>query len=176
MRYRFRQLFARLLPLPMLCSDEPPRHSFLSTSVSYFIACSGPDRPGNPNLLSPEQRTSLYNLMQTSLATLLDMVTAPREIVLGLVILSYSPLRSESAIGCVDPWHASLRAYHMAERLGLGEEMIDLSELSGQDEESGPMSDQYRVWMESKLEDICLVSELAGVIGAGERLQAHDAH
>jgi len=68
----------------------------------------------------------------------------------------------------MDPWHASLRAYHMAERLGLSADLIDPSELPGRDSEDGRASEQYRIWIEHKMEDICLVSERVSVFVESE--------
>ena len=56
----------------------------------------------------------------------------------------------------------------MAERLGLGADLIDPSELPGRDGEDGRASDQYRIWIEHKMEDICLVSERISVFVGSE--------
>ena len=56
----------------------------------------------------------------------------------------------------------------MAERLGLSADLIDPSELPGRDSEDGRASEQYRIWIEHKMEDICLVSERVSVFVESE--------
>ena len=108
-----------------ISNTSPPADLFVQTCMLYCVACVKDSTFPMPR----EQRHSIYALMDRQYVIMIR-ADPSRDLALGLLILSFSPLpQLEHNVIYADPFRSAVLAYNMAADLGLEESMRKLRSL-----------------------------------------------